>query len=84
MVKVEYGEPYRTSFGKDKERIKANTLGSLIKGIENKYKKKEHADTIRHYSMILLNKELFLSKHNLEYKLKSKDEILIIQFTRES
>ena len=84
MVKVEYGEPYRTSFGKEEEKIKADTLGNLINNIEEKYKGKDHVDTIMHHSMILLNNELFLSKNNLEYKLRPKDEILIIQFMTES
>lgn len=84
MVKVKYGEPYKTSFGREKERIKAGTLGELITNIEDKYRGKEYVDTILQYSMILLNNELFLSKNRLEYKLKSRDEILIIQFTTES
>ncbi len=79
MVKVKYGEPYRTSFGKSEEKIKAKTLGDLLGKIETKYKDKEYVDTIERYSMVLLNNGTFLSLNRLEYKLKPKDEVLIMQ-----
>lgn len=79
MVKVKYGEPYRTSFGKSEEKIKAKTLGDLLGKIETKYKDKEYVDTIERYSIVLLNNGTFLSLNRLEYKLKPKDEVLIMQ-----
>lgn len=78
MVKVKYGEPYKTSFGKSEEKIKAKTLGDLLGKIETKYKDKEYADVIERYSLILLNNTTFLSI-NREYKFKPKDEVLIMQ-----
>jgi len=77
MVKVKYGEPYRTSFGKAKEKIKADTLGILLDQIEKKYQEKEHVNSIRKYSFLFLNNES-LNRDDLEYKLKPKDEISII------
>lgn len=79
MVKVKYGEPYRTSFGKTEEKIKADTLGSLLEKIEKKYEDKENADTICKYSLVLLNDKEFLNLKDLTHKLKPKDEILIMQ-----
>lgn len=76
MVKVKYGEPYKTSFGKTEEKIKADTLGSLLEKITQKYKGKQYSDVVK-YSMIFLNNEKFLNKNDLEYRLKPKDEILI-------
>ena len=55
MVKVKYGEPYKTSFGKAEEKIKAGTLGRLLEKIEKKYQKKEYVNSIRQYSMFFLN-----------------------------
>ncbi len=79
MVKVKYGEPYRTSFGKSEDKMKVDTLGKLLGKIEKKYKGKEYADMIQKYSIILLNNGTFLSINDLEYKLKPKDEVLIMQ-----
>lgn len=79
MVKVKYGEPYRTSFGRSEEKIKAKTLGDLLEKIETKYQDKEYVNTIEKYSLILLNNTTFLSLNKLEYKLKPKDEVLIMQ-----
>lgn len=79
MVKVIYQEPYRTSFGKEEERVQAETLGVLIEKIEKKYDGKDHANTLLRYSTILLNNELWLSNNRLEFRLKPKDEILIMR-----
>lgn len=79
MVKVKYGEPYRTSFGLSEEKIKAKTLGSLLGKIEKKYEGKDYADTVQKYAMIMLNYKSILNKDNLEQKLKSDDEILVMQ-----
>lgn len=79
MVKVKYGEPYRTSFGLSEEVIKARTLGSLLEKIEKKYEGKDYADTVQKYAMIMLNYKSILNKDNLEQKLKSDDEILVMQ-----
>ncbi len=79
MVKVKYGEPYKTSFGKSDEKIKAGTLGELLTKVENKYKDKEYADVIERYSIILLNNSTFLAINRPEYKLNPKDEVLIMQ-----
>lgn len=79
MVKVRYEEPFKTSIGKLEERIKAETLGELITRLEEKYKENEHVSNMTRYAMIFLNNETLLSKNNLEFKLKPKDEILILQ-----
>lgn len=79
MVKIKYGEPYKTSFGKAKESIKAKTLGQLMEKIAKKYEGKEYANTVKDSSMIRLNNKDFLNREeDLEYKLIPKDEILIM------
>ena len=79
MVKVKYGEPYRTSFGKSEDKINAKTLGDLMKKVGDKYKDREHAGTIEKYSLILLNNSNFIGIDKKDYKLKPKDEVLIMQ-----
>ncbi|MBM3200525.1 MoaD/ThiS family protein [Candidatus Woesearchaeota archaeon] len=79
MVKVKYGEPYKTSFGTTGDKIKAGTLGELITKVESKYQGKPYVETIQKYSIVLLNNKDFLSLNQLEHKLKPKDEVLIMQ-----
>lgn len=79
MVKVRYGEPYRTSFGISEEKIKAKTLGTLLEKIGKQYEGKGYADTVQKYSIIVLNNKEFLSVNYLEKKLVSKDEVLVMQ-----
>lgn len=79
MVKVKYGEPYRTSFGLSEEKIKAKTLGDLIGQVEKKYEGKTFANTLGQYALVFFNnKELLDIKNNLEYKLKPKDEVTLM------
>ena len=85
MVKVKYGEPYRTSFRESEDKFKAGTLEGVVEKIEEKYKGKDFVETIRIYSMILYNNR-FISKiekdgnyvYDLSMKLKKDDELLFM------
>ncbi|MBU4502083.1 MAG: hypothetical protein KKA79_05800 [Nanoarchaeota archaeon] len=82
MVKVKYGNIYRSSFGKKEERIAAKDLSELLDKIEDRYKGKPLADKVKKYAMIMMNNKIYLNnylKEDIEQKLTAKDEILITE-----
>lgn len=86
MVKVKYGAPYKKSFGKAEEEIKAKTIEGVVATIEKKYKKKEFVETIRLYSIVVYNNDKFIPKtekdgkyvYDSNIELKEDDELLFM------
>ena len=79
MVAVRYGEPYRSSFGKLEERIKAGTIGELLDKVEAKYQGKEYAGVVSKYSMVFWNNQKLLNVNDRDYGLKPKDTVTLMQ-----
>ncbi len=75
MVKIIYGEPYKSDLGIEKEELDVLNLKELFEILDFKYA--DYGSLFKKSIVIITNKRKIVSSDNLDYKLEKEDEILL-------